>query len=178
MDGPQHWPTEYGGAVQTEQYIILLQEMAAINARPPLIGMGVVMIGPTLLEYGNDEQKLRHLPKIARGETRAGYQGYSEPGAGSDLASLQTRAVDNGEFFTVNGQKIWTSGAHYADWMFAAVRTDPDAPKHEGISFVLLSLADPGVTVRPIPLLSGVSLLREQRRQCSGSQGRLGAQTK
>ena len=152
-----NWPTEYGGAgLNKERYVVLLQEMAAINARPPLIGMGVAMIGPTLLEYGNDEQKLRHLPAIARGQTRW-CQGYSEPGAGSDLASLQTRAIDNGEFFTINGQKIWTSGAHYADWMFALVRTDPDAPKHEGISFVLWSLTDPGVTVRPIPLLSGVS---------------------
>ena len=152
-----NWPKEYGGAaLSKEQYVTLLQEMAAINARPPLIGMGVVMIGPTLLEYGSDEQKLRHLPKIVRGETRW-CQGYSEPGAGSDLASLQTRAVDNGEYFTVNGHKIWTSGAHFADWMFALVRTDPDAPKHDGISFVLLSLENPGVTVRPIPLLSGVS---------------------
>jgi alkylation response protein AidB-like acyl-CoA dehydrogenase len=152
-----NWPLAYGGAgLNKEQYLILLQEMAAINARPPLIGMGVVMIGPTLLEYGNEEQKLRHLPAIARGETRW-CQGYSEPGAGSDLASLQTRAVDNGEYFSVNGQKLWTSGAHYADWMFALVRTDPDTPKHEGISFVLLSLDSSGVTVRPIPLLSGVS---------------------
>lgn len=152
-----NWPEEYGGAgLSKAHYLVLLEEMAAIRARPPLIGMGVVMIGPTLLEYGNDDQKRRHLPRIARGETRW-CQGYSEPGAGSDLASLQTRAVDNGDSFTVNGQKIWTSGAHFADWMFCLVRTDKEAPKHEGISFLLIDLASSGVTVRPIRLISGVS---------------------
>lgn len=101
--------------------------------------MGISMIGPALLEYGTDEQKAQHLPKIATGEIWW-CQGYSEPGSGSDLASLRTAAVDAGDDFIVNGQKIWTSGANFADWMFCLVRTDPDAPKHEGISFVLFDL--------------------------------------
>lgn len=152
-----NWPTEFGGAgLDKNHYVVLLEEMARINARPPLTGMGVSMIGPTLLEYGNDDQKARHLPKIASGEIRW-CQGYSEPGSGSDLASLSTRAVDNGDHFTVNGQKIWTSFAQYADWIFCLVRTDPDAPKHEGISFLLFSMDSPGVTVKPIRLISGAS---------------------
>jgi hypothetical protein len=118
--------------------------------------MGVTMIGPTLLEYGNEEQKLRHLPKIARGEV-AWCQGYSEPGAGSDLASLKTRAEDKGDYYLVNGSKIWTSGAQHADWIFCLVRTDPNVPKHDGISFVLFSMDDPGVTVKPIELINGQS---------------------
>ena len=168
-----NWPKEYGGAgLDKEQYVILLQEMAAINARPPLIGMGVVMIGPTLLEYGNEEQKLRHLPKIARGETRW-CQGYSEPGAGSDLAGLQTRAVDNGEFFSVNGQKIWTSGAHHADWMFALVRTDPDAPKHEGISFCAAVPRRPWRNRETNPATERrLAFLRDLPRQCAGTKNR------
>jgi alkylation response protein AidB-like acyl-CoA dehydrogenase len=152
-----NWPTEYGGAdLDMAHYVVLLEEMSRINARPPLTGMGVTMIGPTLLEYGSDEQKQRHLPKIANGEIRW-CQGYSEPGSGSDLASLQTRAEDRGDSFLVNGQKIWTSFAHYADWIFCLVRTDPQAPKHEGISFVLFSMDSPGVTVKPIALISGSS---------------------
>ncbi|XOV90470.1 MAG: acyl-CoA dehydrogenase family protein [Pseudomonadota bacterium] len=152
-----NWPKEYGGAgLSKAEYIVLLEQMAAINARPPLMGMGVTMIGPTLLEYGNDDQKARHLPKIASGEIRW-CQGYSEPGSGSDLASLQTKAEDKGDFFLVNGQKIWTTGANFADWMFCLVRTDPRAPKHEGISFVLFSMETPGVTVKPIRLISGAS---------------------
>jgi alkylation response protein AidB-like acyl-CoA dehydrogenase len=130
--------------------------MARINARVPLSGMGVTMIGPTLLEYGTDEQKARHLPKIASGEIRW-CQGYSEPGSGSDLASLQTRAVDKGDFFEINGQKIWTSGANHADWIFCLVRTNPDVPKHEGISFVLFAMDQDGVETRPIRLISGSS---------------------
>ena len=114
------------------------------------------MIGPTLLDYGDDDQKSRHLPRIARGEV-AWCQGYSEPGAGSDLASLQTRAVLDGDHFVINGQKIWTSGAQFADWMFILVRTDPDVPKHEGISFLLLDMDQPGVRVSPIRLISGNS---------------------
>ena len=151
------WPTEYGGGgLSTEEYVVLVEEMRAIDARPALAGMGTSMIGPTLLEYGTDEQKERHLPKIIRGEF-AWCQGYSEPGSGSDLASLSTRAVDNGDHFVINGQKIWTSGAQFADWMFCLVRTDPDAPKHEGISFVLLPMDQEGVTVKPIRLINGVS---------------------
>ncbi|GIS97014.1 MAG: hypothetical protein CM1200mP24_02980 [Gammaproteobacteria bacterium] len=112
------------------------------------------MIGPTLLEYGTEDQRQRHLSKIASGEIRW-CQGYSEPNAGSDLASLQTRAVDEGDHYLVNGSKIWTSGANFADWIFCLVRTEPDAPKHEGISFVLFSMDDPGVSVKPIVLIAG-----------------------
>ena len=152
-----NWPVEYGGAgLDMDHYVVLLQEMTRINARQPLGGMGVSMIGPTLLEFGNDDQKARHLPKIASGEIRW-CQGYSEPGSGSDLASLQTRAEDQGDIFLINGQKIWTSLAHYADWIFCLVRTDPHAPKHEGISFLLFSMDSEGVTVRPIRLISGAS---------------------
>ena len=152
-----NWPKEYGGGgLSKDEYIVLLEEMARINARTPLSGMGVTMIGPTLLEFGNDDQKARHLPKIASGEIRW-CQGYSEPGAGSDLASLQTRAEDKGDYFQINGQKIWTSGANYADWIFCLVRTDPQAPKHEGISFLLFTMDRPGVETRPIRLISGAS---------------------
>ncbi len=151
------WPVEYGGAgLSTDAYVVLVEEMRRIDARPPLMGMGNIMIGPTLLEYGTEEQKRRHLLPIARGEY-AWCQGYSEPSAGSDLASLRTRAEDRGDHFVINGQKIWTSGAQYADWMFCLVRTDVDAPKHLGISFVLLPMDQPGVTVRPIRLINGVS---------------------
>ena len=151
------WPTEYGGGgLSTNEYMTLIQEMRRIDARAPLGGMGVSLIGPTLLEYGTDEQKERHIPRIVRGEV-AWCQGYSEPGSGSDLASLRTRAEDKGDHFVVNGQKIWTSGAQYADWIFALVRTDPDVPKHEGISFVLMDMHQDGITVRPIRLISGES---------------------
>jgi acyl-CoA dehydrogenase len=151
------WPVEYGGAgLDIDHFLVLLEELQHIEARPPLGGMGVTLIGPTLLEYGNEEQKLRHLPPIARGEL-GWCQGYSEPGAGSDLASLQTRAVDEGDFYRVNGSKIWTSGADYADWMFCLVRTNPDAPKHEGISFVLFSMDSAGVSTQPIVLINGQS---------------------
>ena len=151
------WPKEYSGAaLSTEEYVVLTEEMRRINARPPLSGMGVIMIGPTLLEHGTPEQKARHLPPIARGEF-AWCQGYSEPSAGSDLASLRTRADDAGDHFVINGQKIWTSGAQYADWMFCLVRTNHDVPKHDGISFVLLTMHQPGVRVRPIRLINGMS---------------------
>lgn len=151
------WPTEYGGAgLSTNQFVELIEEMRRIDARPPLAGMGTSMIGPTLLEMGTEDQKERHLPAISRGEL-AWCQGYSEPGSGSDLASLRTRAVDEGDHFVINGQKIWTSGAQFADWMFCLVRTDPDVPKHDGISFVLLTMGQPGVSVKPIRLISGNS---------------------
>jgi alkylation response protein AidB-like acyl-CoA dehydrogenase len=130
--------------------------MRRIHARSPLMGMGTSMIGPTLLELGTEDQKRRHIPPIVRGEV-AWCQGYSEPSAGSDLASLRTRADDRGDHFVINGQKIWTSGAQYADWMFALVRTNPDVPKHEGITFLLLAMDQPGVTVKPIRLISGTS---------------------
>ena len=151
------WPKEYGGAeLSREEYRVFQEEMAAIKALPPESGMGLAMIGPTLLEFGTDAQKLEHLPKIATGEVRW-CQGYSEPGSGSDLASLQTKAVQEGDQFIINGQKIWTSGANNADWMFALVRTDPDASKHDGISFVLLDMHQEGVSVKPIQLISGSS---------------------
>lgn len=151
------WPREYGGGgLSKDEFLILQDEMIRIGARAPVGGMGFSMIGPTLLDYGTEEQKREHLPKIVSGEIRW-CQGYSEPGAGSDLASLQTRCEDAGDHFVVNGQKIWTSGAQYADWIFTLVRTEPQAPKHEGISFVLIDMDQPGVTVRPIKLISGAS---------------------
>ncbi len=156
-----NWPKEYGGGgLSKEEYVILLQEMGRIGARPALSSFGTSMIGPTLLEMGTEEQKARHLPRIARAEVEW-CQGYSEPGSGSDLASLRTRAEDAGDHYVINGQKIWTSGAHHSDWMFILVRTDPDAPKHEGISFMLLPMDQNGVTVKPIRLISGDSPFNE-----------------
>ena len=151
------WDVAYGGAgLDNTKAQVLAEEMAAIKALPPATGMGLVMIGPTLLEFGTEEQKARHLPRISRGEVKW-CQGYSEPGAGSDLASLRTKAELHGDHFKINGQKIWTSGGNHADWMFVLVRTDPDAPKHNGISFLLMEMHQPGVTVKPIPLISGSS---------------------
>ena len=151
------WPKEYGGGgLDKEQAGVLAEELRRIRARPAHTGMGLSMIGPALLEFGTEEQKQEHLPKIVRGDIWW-CQGYSEPGSGSDLASLQTRAVDDGDDFIVNGSKIWTSGANFADWMFCLVRTDPDATKHEGISFVLFDMETPGVSVKPIKLISGAS---------------------
>ena len=150
------WPTEYGGAgYDRKQAAVLGQELK--KARAPLPGaatFGVVMLGPTILEFGTDEQKAEFLPKISRHEVQW-CQGYSEPGAGSDLASLQTRAVLEGDEYVITGQKIWTTGADKADWMFCLVRTDPDAPKHEGISFVLFPMDQPGVEVAPLTLIDG-----------------------
>jgi len=144
-----HWPTEFGGAgLSVLEQFIFNQEMATAEA-PAVGGMGVSLIGPTLIVHGSDEQKQEHLPKILSGEV-AWAQGYSEPGAGSDLASLQTRAVRDGDDYVINGQKIWTSGAQFADWLFALVRTDPEAPKHRGISFVMMDIKTPGLTVRPL----------------------------
>jgi alkylation response protein AidB-like acyl-CoA dehydrogenase len=152
-----HWPREYGGGgLGKEEVKVLRQEMARINARTPLDSFGISMLGPALLQFGTEEQKLEHLPKIARGEIRW-CQGYSEPNAGSDLASLATRAEDKGDHYLINGQKIWTSYADKADWIFCLVRTDNSGSKHEGISFVLFDMASPGVTTRPIKLISGSS---------------------
>ena len=152
-----HWPQEYGGGgLSKEEVKILRQEMARINARSPLDSFGISMLGPALLQFGTEEQKLEHLPKIARGEIRW-CQGYSEPNAGSDLASLATKAEDKGDHYLINGQKIWTSYADKADWIFCLVRTDNSGSKHEGISFVLFDMASPGVTTRPIKLISGSS---------------------
>ena len=153
------WPKEYGGAgLDFQEHIGLVQELRAAGA-PTLAdngGQGLTMIGPTLLEYGTEEQKLRHLPKIASGEVQW-CQGYSEPGSGSDLASLATKCVLDGDHFVLNGQKIWTSGAQNAQWIYVLVRTDSDVPKHDGISMVLVDMDQPGVTIRPIRLISGTS---------------------
>ena len=150
------WPAQYGGGGLTPaQARILDQELTAGRYRTPLASFGVWMLGPVLLEYANEEQKQAHLPKIMKGEVRW-CQGYSEPGAGSDLASLQTRCEDKGDHWLINGQKIWTSYADKADWCFCLVRTDT-SKKHEGVSFVLIDMRTPGVETRPIQLISGES---------------------
>jgi alkylation response protein AidB-like acyl-CoA dehydrogenase len=151
------WPVEYGGAgLNRDEEKVFHEEMARINARSPLQSFGIWMLGPALLHFGTHEQKLHYLPPIARGEIRW-CQGYSEPGAGSDLASVQTKGEDQGDHWLVNGQKIWTSYADKADWIFALIRTDKDAPKHKGISFLLIDMNDPGVETRPIKMISGIS---------------------
>ncbi len=151
------WPAEYGGGgLSKDESKILREELRAIGARNPLDSFGISMLGPALLKYGSEEQKQEHLPKIVRGEIRW-CQGYSEPGAGSDLANLQTRAEDQGDHYLVNGQKIWTSYADKADWIFCLTRTDNSGTKHEGISFLLFDMASEGVTTRPIKLISGKS---------------------
>lgn len=151
------WPKEYGGAgLSRKEEIVLLQEMKRINARNPLSSFGIWMLGPALLKFGTEEQKAEHLPPIARGEIRW-CQGYSEPGAGSDLASLKTKAEDMGDHYIVNGQKVWTSYADQADWIFCLVRTDNSGKKHHGISFVLFDMESEGVEARPIKLISGRS---------------------
>ncbi|MEM9621089.1 MAG: acyl-CoA dehydrogenase family protein [Pseudomonadota bacterium] len=158
--GAPTWPVEYGGAglSQAESRIIGQEffRVGAANPIPLLAGMGVTMVGPTVLEYGTDEQKAKHLPGIASGEVRW-CLGLSEPNAGSDLASLSTKAVDEGDCFVVNGQKIWTSGADISQWCGALVRTDPTAKKHDGISFVMLPMDQPGVETKPIRLIAGAS---------------------
>ena len=151
------WPTDYGGGgLSPAETKVLRQEMARIGARNPLMSFGISMLGPALLKYGNEEQKKRFLTEIARGEIRW-CQGYSEPNAGSDLASLATKCEDKGDYWLVNGQKVWTSYADKADWIFCLVRTDFQAPKHKGISFLLFDMKTPGVTTRPILLISGYS---------------------
>jgi len=150
------WPVEFGGTGWSQvQRHIFATEMGLIGAPEP-VPFGMKMVAPVIMEYGTEEQKLRHLPRIVRREVRW-CQGYSEPGAGSDLAGLSTRAVLDGDNYVINGQKIWTSGANHADWIFALVRTNPDAPKHDGISLVLIDMDQPGVTVKPIRLISGES---------------------
>ena len=150
------WPKEYGGGgLDHTEAKVLSQEMAILGCRPPLLSFGIWMLGPALLKFGTEAQKLEHLPKIARGEIRW-CQGYSEPNAGSDLASLASRAEDQGNHFIVNGQKIWTSYGDKADWIFCLVRTDK-AKKHTGISFVLFDMTTPGVSTKPIQLISGKS---------------------
>jgi alkylation response protein AidB-like acyl-CoA dehydrogenase len=150
-----HWPNQYGGMGATlNEQIIMAEELARVGA-PQLPAQGLNHIGPILIEFGTDAQKAKHLPPIIAG-TVIWAQGYSEPGAGSDLASLATRATLEGDHFVVRGQKIWTTWAHYSDWMFALVRTDPLAqPRHAGISFLLLDLHSPGITIRPIRTIAG-----------------------
>jgi len=151
------WPKEYGGGgLSKDEAKILAAEMRRIGARSPLNSFGIWMLGPALLEFGTHEQKLEHLPPIARGEIRW-CQGYSEPNAGSDLAALATKAEDNGDHYIINGQKVWTSYADKSDWIFCLVRTDFDAKKHEGISFVLFDMTNEGVSTKPIQLISGYS---------------------
>jgi len=150
-----HWPKEYGGMGATlNQQIILTEELARVGA-PQMPAQGLNHIGPILIEFGTEAQKAKHLPPIIDGSV-IWAQGYSEPGAGSDLASLATRATLEGDHFVVQGQKIWTTWGHHSDWMFALVRTDPQAqPRHAGISFLLLDLHSPGIRIRPIRTIAG-----------------------
>lgn len=151
------WPEVYGGGgLSSEENAVLESEMRRLRCRPPQINLGIWMLGPVLLEYGSEEQKLTLLPPMCRGEVRW-CQGFSEPNAGSDLASLKASARDDGEHFIVDGTKIWTSYGDKSDWMYALVRTDPKAPKHQGISLVVLDMRSPGVSVAPIDLISGKS---------------------
>ncbi|MFT6093843.1 MAG: alkylation response protein AidB-like acyl-CoA dehydrogenase [Pseudohongiellaceae bacterium] len=151
------WPSEYGGGgLSKEEAIILSKELNRLNARPALNSFGISMLGPVLLEYANEEQKMRFLPDIVHGKTRW-CQGYSEPGAGSDLAALGTKAELFGDEYTINGSKVWTSYADQADWIFCLVRTDSDVPKHTGISFILFDMTSEGVSTKPIQLISGSS---------------------
>jgi len=155
------WPKKYGGAgLGVLEQFILSEEFAEAGVPGNLGGFGVMMIGPTLIEHGTEEQKQEHLTRILKGEV-VWCQGYSEPGAGSDLASLQTRAVRDGDDYVLNGQKIWTTGAQFSDWMYMLARTDPDAPKHRGITYLLVNMKSPGVTVRPLTTLAGTQTFNE-----------------
>lgn len=155
------WPKEYGGGGHNEaECKILREELAAQNCRPALAGMGRFMLGPTLLQFGSEELKAKHLPRIATGEVRW-CQGYSEPNSGSDLASLQMRADDQGDHYLVNGNKLWTSDANMGDWMFCLVRTDFTSKKHAGISVLVFDRTDPAVEINPITLISGYSVFYE-----------------
>jgi len=151
------WPRQYGGGgLSAREARILKEEMKRIKARTPIYGIGIWMLGPAVLEYGNEEQRQKHLRAIVNGDIRWA-QGYSEPGAGSDLASLQCKAEDMGDHYLVNGSKTWTTAADKCDWIFCLVRTDPDVKQQEGISFLLIDMDDPGITTTPIPLISGES---------------------
>ena len=153
------WPKKYGGAdMSVLEQFVLNQELH--HAGAPTSRQMLNLVGPTIMLHGTEEQKLEHLRPMLKGEV-AWCQGFSEPGSGSDLASLQTRAVRDGDDYVVNGQKIWTSGAHRADWIFLLTRTDPDAPKHRGISYLLLDMKSPGVTVRPLINLTGGHVFNE-----------------
>ncbi len=148
------WPKEYGGMGASVMKQVIFNEEMAYHRAPQQLGVGPDRVGPTIILYGTEEQKREHLPPIANADV-IWCQGFSEPGAGSDLASLQTTAVEDGDYFVVNGQKIWTSLAHVADWMILLARTDPDAPKHRGISYFLVDMRTPGITVRPLIDMTG-----------------------
>lgn len=149
------WPKEHGGrSASIVQMRIYQEELSRAGTIVPYIGSGITLLGPTLIQWGSEEQKSRFIPKILNAE-EIWCQGYSEPNAGSDLAALQTRAVEAGDDFVVNGSKIWTSNAHYSDWIFLLVRTDPQAPKHKGISYILVDMKTPGITVRPLVQMTG-----------------------
>ncbi len=155
------WPKEYGGRGATIlQTIVYHQELARAKAPLPFIGQGPTLVGPTLMRWGNEDQRKTHLQKILAAE-EIWCQGYSEPNSGSDLASLQTKAVEDGDYFVVNGQKIWTSTAQHADWIFLLVRTDSEAPKHKGISYLLVDMKSPGITVRPLVQMTGAKGFNE-----------------
>jgi alkylation response protein AidB-like acyl-CoA dehydrogenase len=156
-----HWPKEYGGrgATVVEQ-AIYQQEMARVRAPGVANPLGISIVGPTLMHWGTEEQKKRYVPKILSAE-EIWCQGYSEPGSGSDFASLQTRAVEDGDYFVINGQKVWTSYAHQAHRCILVARTDPDAPKHKGLSYLLVDMKSPGVTVRPLVQITGDSEFNE-----------------
>jgi alkylation response protein AidB-like acyl-CoA dehydrogenase len=155
------WPKAYGGAdMSVVDQFVMNEEFAESGVPGNVGGFGVMMIGPTIIEHGTEEQKQEHLSRILKGEVMW-CQGYSEPGAGSDLASLQTRAVRDGDDYVINGQKIWTTGAQFADWMYMLVRTDPEAPKHRGITYLLVEMKSPGVTVRPLTTLAGTQTFNE-----------------
>lgn len=152
-----HWDTQYGGGgLSDEENNVLTKEMTRLGCRKPLFSFGISMLGPALHKFATEEQKMRFLPDITAGKTWW-CQGYSEPNAGSDLAGLQTKAEDKGEHYLINGSKVWTSYANKADWIFCLVRTDFEAPKHNGISFLLIDMASKGVSTRPIKLISGKS---------------------
>jgi alkylation response protein AidB-like acyl-CoA dehydrogenase len=151
------WPKAYGGGgLSPQEVLVLKEEMQRLGCRPALLSFGIWMLGPVLLQYGTEEQKKRYIPSIVRGEVRW-CQGYSEPAAGSDLASLQTRAELVGDQFVINGSKVWTSYADDSDWIFCLVRTDPNVSKQQGISFMLIDMNQPGVKAEPIRLISGAS---------------------
>jgi alkylation response protein AidB-like acyl-CoA dehydrogenase len=149
------WPKQYGGQNATvTQQLIYNQELAKLHSPVLVNGLGITLVGPTLMHWGTEEQKKRHVAKILSAD-EIWCQGYSEPNAGSDVASLQTRAVEEGDYFIINGQKVWTSDAHRADWCILLARTDPEAPKHKGISYILVDMHSPGVTVRPLVQITG-----------------------
>jgi len=157
------WPKEYGGAgMSIMEQFIYNQETARMRAPPHIFigGLGVAVVGPTIIHYGTEEQKKEFIPKILSGE-HMWCQGFSEPEAGSDLASLKTRAVRDGDDYVINGQKIWTTVAHVSHYMLMLARTDPEAPKHKGISYFLVPMKTPGITVRPLLNLPGVREFNE-----------------